>query len=120
MPQSNLPQHAPGVQVGNDAAPEFHAQQVAPGTAPKADLYQPNPINETPGQANNDLAGRQHGKENTTTSALDTLNGATSGDVHQGLGQPMAGQTHSDVDGKVARGGGRLGTGGEGKDLNVE
>ena len=38
--------------------------------------------------------------------------------MHAGFGQPIAGQTHADVDGKIARGGGRLGTGGEGQDLN--
>merc|ERR1711964_318813 len=43
--------HAPGVKVGNDAAPSFSAE--------------------------------------TWTSADSTLGGATSKDVHQGLGQPM-------------------------------
>ncbi|MCJ1402139.1 hypothetical protein MMC11_005358 [Xylographa trunciseda] len=80
--------HKPGVKVGNDAAPEFSAQVLPAGSAPADRTFKPNPINETPGQANNDDTLRAHGKESTYTSASDTLGGATSGDVHTGLGQP--------------------------------
>ncbi|KAL9114380.1 MAG: hypothetical protein Q9187_007472 [Circinaria calcarea] len=85
--------HKPGVKVGNDAAPEFHAKTLPPGTAPKDRTFAPNPIGEIPSQANNDLADRSHGKESTVTSAESTLGGATSADVHQGLGKPLQGQT---------------------------
>lgn len=41
-------------------------------------------------------------QEETTTGAADTLGGATSADVHQGLGHPGQGQTSTEVrhDGK--------------------
>ncbi|MCJ1420837.1 hypothetical protein MMC32_007196 [Xylographa parallela] len=80
--------HKPGMKVGNDAAPEFSAQVLPAGSAPADRTFEPNPINETPGQANNDDTLRAHGKESTYTSASDTLGGATSGDVHTGLGLP--------------------------------
>ncbi|KAK4690479.1 hypothetical protein P7C71_g6319, partial [Lecanoromycetidae sp. Uapishka_2] len=74
--------HKPGVLVGNDAAPEFHAQTLPPGSAPKDRTFAPNPVNETPGQALNNDNDRMHGKESTKTTASSTLGGATSGDVH--------------------------------------
>lgn len=97
--------------VGNDAAPEFSAKILPAGSAPASKTYQPNPVNETPGQADNDLAGRSHGKEDTTTSALDTLGGATSADVHTGYGHPGSGQTSSEIrhEGKSGRDRERLG-----------
>ena len=92
-PSRRIPQHQPGVKVGNDAAPEFHAQTLPPGSAPADRTFQPNPISETPGQADNDNVLRSHGKEGTYTSAESTLGGSTSGDVHTGLGKPIQGQT---------------------------
>ena len=38
-----------------------------------------------------------HGKESTMTSAESTLGGATSGDVHTGLGHPGQGQTSREL-----------------------
>ncbi|KAJ2896839.1 hypothetical protein MKZ38_005138 [Zalerion maritima] len=78
--------HKPGVQVGNDTLPEFHAETYPPGTAPKENTFEPNP---------------QLDKNYTTappvaqqpTSAADTLLGATSGDVHTGIGKPIYGDT---------------------------
>ena len=79
--------------VGNDAVPEFHAKTLPPGTAPPDRTFQPNATSETPGQADNENVLRSYGKESTYTSAESTLGGATSGDVHTGLGKPMQGQS---------------------------
>ncbi|GJC85536.1 hypothetical protein ColLi_08374 [Colletotrichum liriopes] len=69
--------HAPGTKVGNDAYPEFHAQAYPAGTAPKENTFQPN-VQETPGQALN--------PEARTYTAANDFPGATSADVHAGLG----------------------------------
>ncbi|KAL8770507.1 MAG: hypothetical protein Q9209_003762 [Squamulea sp. 1 TL-2023] len=98
--------HKPGVLVGNDTAPEFSAKTLPPGSAPKDRTFQPNNISEVPGQAEPSL--RSHGKESTHTTASSTLGGATSGDVHTGLGKPVQGQNVSD------RGGGLAGVGASG------
>ena len=90
-------QHKPGVLVGNDAAPEFSAKTLPPGSAPASNTFKPNNISEVPGQANNPDVERSHGKESTKTSASDTLGGATSADVHTGLGHPGQGQTSSEL-----------------------
>lgn len=50
-----------------------------------------------PGQANNPDTLRAHGKESTYTDALDTLGGATSGDVNTGFGHPGQGQTSTEI-----------------------
>ena len=84
------------MKVGNDAAPEFSAQTLPAGTAPADRTFQPNPINETPGQANNPDTLRAHGKESTYTDPLASIPGATSADVHTGLGHPGQGQVASD------------------------
>merc|ERR1712000_718625 len=62
--------HAPGVKVGNDAVPEFHAETHPPGTAPKENTFQRNPVNEVPGQA-------QNPDTQATTAASETLPGAS-------------------------------------------
>ena len=98
--------------VGNDAVPEFHAQTLPAGTAPKESTFQPNPISEVPGQANNDDVLRAHGKESTKVNASDTLGGATSADVHTGYGHPGQGQTAADN--KHGREGGLIGAGASG------
>ena len=85
-------QHKPGVLVGNDAVPEFHAETHEPGTAPADRTFTPNTKNEIPGQALNDSM------ENPT-KASDTLGGATSAQVHQGLGHPGSGQTSQELHG---------------------
>lgn len=91
-------QHQPGQLVGNDAIPTFEAKTLPPGTAPASKTFQPNPIDEVPGQANNPDAS------DTATGALD-MPGATSGDVHTGLGHPGSGQTSAEIanDGKSNR-----------------
>lgn len=89
------PQHAPGVMVGNDAVPEFSAETYPPGTAEKVApnrTFTSNTTEEVPGQADN--ASMQN-----PTNASDTLRGATSADVHQGLGRPMEGMTSQEEHG---------------------
>ena len=82
--------------VGNDAAPEFHAQTLPAGSAPSDRTFTPNTTSEIPGQADNENVERSHGKESTKTNASDTLGGATSGDVYSGMGKPIQGQTAGD------------------------
>ncbi|KIY00640.1 uncharacterized protein Z520_03303 [Fonsecaea multimorphosa CBS 102226] len=91
-----------GHQVGQkvspaDHAPEFSAKTLPPGTAPANATYQPNPTSEVPGQAFNDNVDRSHGKEGVRTDPLSTLPGATSADVHTGLGHPGQGQTSTEI-----------------------
>lgn len=83
-----------GHQIGQktspaDYAPEFSAKVMPAGSAPKARTFQPNPEGEVPGQADNP----------DTTMQSDPLDfpGATSGDVHTGLGHPGQGQTSSEL-----------------------
>ncbi|KAI3394535.1 hypothetical protein diail_2584 [Diaporthe ilicicola] len=80
--------HKPGVKVGNDTAPEFKAEVHKAGTAPSNDTFTPNPESEFPVQAQNPA-------ETTTTSALDSLSGATSGSVHNAtqIGKPVRDET---------------------------
>ncbi|KAF6787309.1 hypothetical protein CSOJ01_15254 [Colletotrichum sojae] len=83
--------HAPGTKVGNDAYPEFHAEAHPPGTAPPEATFKPNPVSEIPGQALNPDA--------TTRTAADDFPGATSADVHKGMGKPLQGQTNREARG---------------------
>jgi hypothetical protein len=82
--------------------PEFRAKTYPPGTAPKEDSYQPNPIHEVPGQALNPDATAETGGR---TGALD-MPGATSGEVYSQstFARPMQGQTgreaHSQMPGR--------------------
>ncbi|EFQ29624.1 hypothetical protein CGRA01v4_14909 [Colletotrichum graminicola] len=87
--------HKPGVKVGNDAYPEFHAETYPAGTAPKENSFQPDLKQATPGQALNPNA-------ETYTSPND-FPGATSADVNTGLGKPMQGQTSNEVHGAHPR-----------------
>ncbi|KAE8151721.1 hypothetical protein BDV25DRAFT_128527 [Aspergillus avenaceus] len=104
VPSANEPHrftdkgHQPGRKVApQDYAPEFHAETYPPGTAPASNSYTPNTQSEVGGQALNPNVERTHGKESTKTSAGDTLMGATSQDVHTGLGHPGAGQTSAEL-----------------------
>lgn len=75
--------HKPGVQVSEkDRAPEFSAQTLPAGTAPADSTFEPNP----------DLNNQK-----IYQKASDTITGATSGDVHTGLGHPGQGQTSSEL-----------------------
>ncbi|KAH9872396.1 hypothetical protein IAQ61_005231 [Plenodomus lingam] len=74
--------HQPGRLVGNDAHPTFNAQTLPPGTAPPSSTHAPNP------PLNN---------QKMYQDASSTLTGATSSDVHKGLGHPGQGQTSSEL-----------------------
>ncbi|KAL8786534.1 MAG: hypothetical protein Q9195_008165 [Heterodermia aff. obscurata] len=78
--------HKPGLQVGNDAFPEFTAQTLPAGSAPASNTFTPNPS-----------ADPTENLPSTETSAADTLGGATSADVHTGLGHPGQGQTSNEL-----------------------
>ncbi|OQU95379.1 hypothetical protein CLAIMM_01598 isoform 2 [Cladophialophora immunda] len=96
------PMEKHGHQVGQkvspaDNAPEFSAKTLPPGTAPANATFQPNPTGEVPGQAFNENVDRTHGEEGVRTDPLSTLPGATSADVHQGLGHPGQGQTSTEL-----------------------
>jgi hypothetical protein len=70
----------------NDGKPEFHAKVLPPGSAPANATYYPDNSGEVPpgGNDQNDLGG------------------ATSADVHTGLGHPGSGQLNNEIrhDGK--------------------
>jgi hypothetical protein len=68
--------------VGNDAVPEFAAQVLPAGSAPPSNTFQPNP----------DLNNQKMYQD-----ASSTLNGASSADVHTGLGHPGQGQTSREL-----------------------
>lgn len=80
--KADTSQHQPGKLVGNDAAPEFHAEVLPAGSAPASKTYQPNP----------DLNNQKMYQD-----ASSTITGATSGDVHTGLGHPGQGQTSKEL-----------------------
>lgn len=108
-------QHQPGQKTSAaDFAPEFCAQTLPAGTAPEAATYQPNPVSEVPGQADNEDVLRGHGQGSVRTDALSTLGGATSADVHTGLGHPAQGQTSSETRGDRHASKGAHATGGGG------
>ncbi|KAF2222493.1 hypothetical protein BDZ85DRAFT_219430 [Elsinoe ampelina] len=90
--------HQPGRIAGEkDAAEEFQAQTLPAGSAPTDSTFKPNNISDVPTTGATEGAG--------TTAASDTLGGATSGDVHTGLGKPPVGQSSSELhhDGKTHR-----------------
>ncbi|KAI1177892.1 hypothetical protein F4777DRAFT_540734 [Nemania sp. FL0916] len=78
--------HKPGVLVGNDRIPEFHAETYPPGTAPREYTYQPRPEGEFAAQASE-----------TGPSAADTISGATSQDLYRGMGKPIQGQEAREI-----------------------
>ncbi|EJP65424.1 hypothetical protein BB8028_0006g10510 [Beauveria bassiana] len=82
--------HAPGVLVGNDRVPDFEAETYPPGTAPASQTFRPNPQGQIP-------AGSEDGSNGAKASS--TIAGATSADVHQGLGHPGSGQTSKELHG---------------------
>ncbi|RAK78502.1 uncharacterized protein BO72DRAFT_447165 [Aspergillus fijiensis CBS 313.89] len=98
--------HQPGRKVAPaDFAPEFRAETYPAGTAPASNSYSANTTSEVGGQALNPNVERSHGKESVKTSAADTLMGATSRDVHTGLGHPGSGQSSAELhhDGQPGR-----------------
>ncbi|KAI0203330.1 hypothetical protein F4808DRAFT_41035 [Astrocystis sublimbata] len=79
--------HAPGVLVGNDRIPEFHAETHPAGTAPREDTYQPRPEGENAPQATHEMP-----------RASDTMSGATSQSVYAGMGKPVQGQERREIE----------------------
>ncbi|KAI0487729.1 hypothetical protein F4859DRAFT_466012 [Xylaria cf. heliscus] len=79
--------HKPGVLVGNDRIPEFHAETYPPGTAPRENTYQPHPEGENAAQA-----------YDTTPSAADSIQGPTSKDLYRGMGKPIQGQERREIE----------------------
>lgn len=111
--------------MGNDAKPEFQAQTLPAGSAPADRTFQfvqfdseplhqqrltyhrPNPDNES-------LPAQQ--SKSGSDAAQDTLIGASSADVHTGLGHPGSGQSskelrHDGQSGRKAPGAGLEGVG---------
>ena len=81
--KANSSQHQPGTkQSAADAAPEFHAKTLPPGSAPKDKTFTPKP----------DLNNQK-----TFTSASSTLVGADSASVRTGLGHPGSGQMSKEL-----------------------
>jgi len=79
-------QHKPGVQASEkDRVPEFSAQTLPAGSAPASSTYNPNP------DLNN---------QGMYQDASSTIRGATSADVHIGLGHPGQGQTSQELHGR--------------------
>ncbi|KAK0936279.1 hypothetical protein LTR29_012117 [Friedmanniomyces endolithicus] len=71
--------HKPGVNVGNDAIPEFTAQAIPAGSAPKESTFLPN-SSEAVSEGQGEGAGGEGAK------AMEGITGATSGDVHKSVG----------------------------------
>ncbi|CAK3806070.1 Hypothetical predicted protein [Lecanosticta acicola] len=92
--------HQPGKLVGNDAVPEFSAQTLPPGSAPADRTFAPNTALEDQSTAppvERYMKDGVRDPESQSTSAADTLIGASSADVHTGLGHPGAGQTSAEL-----------------------
>ncbi|KAI9847149.1 MAG: hypothetical protein M1837_003011 [Sclerophora amabilis] len=88
--------HQPGRKVApQDYVEEFQAKTLPPGSAPSDRTFQPNITSEIPSQALNPDA--RDNDEEAQTSASSTLGGATSADVHTGLGHPGQGQTSAEL-----------------------
>ncbi|KAI9850931.1 MAG: hypothetical protein M1838_004817 [Thelocarpon superellum] len=108
--------HQPGQKVtAADHAPEFSAQTIPAGTAPADRTFAPNTSSKVPGQGL-DSSAMDNDDPDASTSAGDTLGGASSAEVHQGLGQPVQGQTSNELrhDGQHTSSRQRLGTAGLG------
>lgn len=88
----------------HDAIPTATATVLPAGSAPPESTFRPNANNEAP--ALSDDAAR--------TSASDTLGGATSADVHTGLGHPGQGQSSSELRDGSTKGAGLVGVGASG------
>jgi len=78
----------------NDGVPEFSAKTIPAGTAPADRTFKPNNISEVPPMKDySDDAD----PESERASAQDTIPGATSADVHTGLGHPGQGMTSNEL-----------------------
>ncbi|EMC92209.1 hypothetical protein BAUCODRAFT_27538 [Baudoinia panamericana UAMH 10762] len=112
--------HKPGVLVGNDAAPEFSAKTLPPGSAPADRTFKPNNASDIP-PSQQYRPDSEIEADAPQASASDTLGGATSGEVHTGIGKPIQGQSSKELhhDGQSGRKG-QSGGGLEGLASGVE
>lgn len=82
--------------VGNEALPKFTAKTLPPGSAPSDRTFRPNYANTIP--PTSEAADNNKDPDDTTTSASDTLVGATSRDVYTGFGKPVQGQSSAELE----------------------
>ena len=82
--------------VGNEALPKFTAKTLPPGSAPSDRTFKPNYANTIPPTSK--AADNNKDPDATTTSASDTLVGATSRDVYTGFGKPVQGQSSAELE----------------------
>ena len=111
---NHLLQHQPGrITSEADKHEEFHAETLPAGSAPASKTFKPNNISEVPPMKDYSADAEPETSEN---SAQATMPGATSGDVHQGLGRPVQGQSSSELrhDAKAGSSGGLEGVGASG------
>ncbi|KAF2461803.1 hypothetical protein BDY21DRAFT_329697 [Lineolata rhizophorae] len=114
--------HAPGVLASEaDRAPEFHAQTLPPGTAPREATFRPNANTEVPPTTNYARSDAVD-PDAPTVDASATIGGATSADMHQGLGHPGQGQTSAEMrhDGEKHRAKQTHGLGGVGANVGTK
>lgn len=90
--------------------PEFSAKTLPAGSAPADRTFKPNNASETPPVARFDDNVDADAKQELP-KASDTVVGATSADVHTGLGHPGSGQTSQELHGGHKREGGLEGRG---------
>jgi hypothetical protein len=102
--------HAPGVKVGNDAAPEFHATTQPSGTAPASRTFESNTKSALPGQS------PELSNSGTWVDAESTITGASSQDVYKGMGKPVQGQTTGDLRHQTSQRSGLEGVGANAED----
>jgi hypothetical protein len=88
-------QHKPGVNVGNDAVPEFNAKTIPAGTAPKDATFRPNPVDTVPPTLQS--RDKSEIEADAEQAPANDFPGATSASVNTGLGKPMGGQTSSEL-----------------------
>lgn len=82
--------------VGNEALPKFTAKTLPPGSAPSDRTFRPNYANTIP--PTSEAADNNKDPDDTTTSASETLVGATSRDVYTGFGKPVQGQSSAELE----------------------
>lgn len=88
---SDIRQHKPGNEQGNEAVPEYHCQTFPPGTAPTENSFHPRPVESF-------IVEDGDEEDQSDTLAMPALDmpGATSKDVHNSIdslhGRPLNGQ----------------------------
>ncbi|KAK2672952.1 hypothetical protein RAB80_010495 [Fusarium oxysporum f. sp. vasinfectum] len=80
-----------GFSLATTLSPSSTPSNIPPAQPPPENTFQPNPETEIPAQAPG---------ASGAVSASATLGGATSADVHTGLGKPAAGQTSQELHGR--------------------